>query len=196
MTALWVALGLAWAVIAALCVVVLALARQVGVLHQRVAPAGALLSTQGPRTGEHPPQISAASLDGTLHGLGGTHSLDRPLLTLFVSPDCPLCKRLLPIVDHFARAERIDVLIAGDDEAARLNLLADTYAIARDRFINSSELGRIWGVDKLPHAVLLDHEGRIVGRGLVNSREHLESLIVSLETGHRSIQQWRDAEAA
>jgi NADPH:quinone reductase-like Zn-dependent oxidoreductase len=43
-------------------------------------------------------------------------------------------------------------------------------------------------VDKLPHAVLIDAAGTVVARGLVNSREHLESLVVAQETGFGSVQ--------
>ena len=37
-----------WVLVIVLALVVLALARQVGVLHERVAPAGALQPTSGP----------------------------------------------------------------------------------------------------------------------------------------------------
>ena len=38
-----------WCLVIALAVVVIALARQVGLLHERVSPAGALLPTNGPK---------------------------------------------------------------------------------------------------------------------------------------------------
>ncbi|MCI0517740.1 MAG: methylamine dehydrogenase accessory protein MauD, partial [Woeseiaceae bacterium] len=41
-----------WFVVIALVVVVIALARQVGLLHERVSPAGALLPTNGPKVGD------------------------------------------------------------------------------------------------------------------------------------------------
>jgi len=43
-------------------------------------------------------------------------------------------------------------------------------------------------VGKLPYAVLIDASGVIRAKGLVNSREHLESLIVAEETGFGTIQ--------
>ena len=45
-------------------------------------------------------------------------------------------------------------------------------------------------MDKLPHAVLIDHDGKIVSKGLVNSREHLESLVVAHEMGLESVQDY------
>ncbi len=41
-----------WVLVIVLALIVLALARQVGILHERVAPAGALMPTSGPKVGE------------------------------------------------------------------------------------------------------------------------------------------------
>ncbi len=49
-------------------------------------------------------------------------------------------------------------------------------------------------VDKLPYAVLLDDLGVIAAKGLVNSREHFESLIIAKETGFASIQSYLKAQ--
>jgi hypothetical protein len=45
-------------------------------------------------------------------------------------------------------------------------------------------------VAKLPYAVLIDEAGKLVSTGLVNTREHLESLFVAKERGVSSIQQF------
>ncbi len=68
-------------------------------------------------------------------------------------------------------------------------MIAD-LGVAGMPFVNGSEAGRAFQVDKLPHAVLLDHEGVIISKGLVNSREHLESLVVSHEMGLKSVQDY------
>jgi hypothetical protein len=47
-TPMTISLGLLWVVVIVLSLAVLALARQVGILHERVAPAGALLHGAGP----------------------------------------------------------------------------------------------------------------------------------------------------
>ena len=46
------------------------------------------------------------------------------------------------------------------------------------------------GIGRLPHAVLIDAEGIIRSKGIVNSREHLESLLVAQETGYASMQDY------
>ncbi len=43
-------------------------------------------------------------------------------------------------------------------------------------------------VSKLPFAVLLDRDGKVAAKGLVNSREQLESLFTASETGIPSYQ--------
>ena len=54
----------------------------------------------------------------------------------------------------------------------------------------SSELGMTYRVSKLPYAVLIDEEGRIRAKGLVNTREHLESIIEAKQMGVASIQDY------
>ena len=178
---------LSWIVIAILAAVSLALARQIGVLHARVAPAGALLGAASPRPGERAPVVAAVSLAGMPVTLGG--AAGGPLrLFLFVSPDCPMCKLVLPAARSLAEAERIALFAVGDDAPATLDAFARAQGIDPAAMVNSAELGRSWQVDRLPHAVLLAADGTVAARGLVNSREQLESLLVAHESGVPTIQ--------
>lgn len=105
LTVLIVSQILSWVVILGLGIALLALARQVGVLHVRVAPAGALLTGKGPVVGEPAPVLDAMTLEGAALAIGKPFSAGRNLLLLFVSPHCPLCKDLIPIAKNFARTE-------------------------------------------------------------------------------------------
>ena len=49
---------------------------------------------------------------------------------------------------------------------------------------------QLWGVAKLPYAVLLDEQGKVASLGLVNTREHLESLFEAKERGVASLQDY------
>ena len=60
-------------------------------------------------------------------------------------------------------------------------------------YLFGPEVGMAFQVGKLPYAVLIDREGVIRAKGLVNSREHLESLAVAEETGYGSIQAYLKA---
>ncbi len=110
MTPVTVTLVLLWVVVICLSVAVLALARQVGVLHERVAPAGALISGSGPGVGEKSPRIEVHALAGNAITIGAALATGKALLMLFVSQTCPICKKLIPIALDFARSERLDVL--------------------------------------------------------------------------------------
>jgi hypothetical protein len=57
-------------------------------------------------------------------------------------------------------------------------------------FVNSSLVGRTYHVDRLPHAVLIGEDGTLLSKALVNSREHLESLVTAHEMGVVSVQDY------
>ncbi len=123
-------------------------------------------------------------------GLGATLAPGRALLMLFVSSTCPICKKLIPIAKNFARSERLDVLFVGDADAAEQRKLVAQFELDERCFVNGPQVGMAYRVDKLPYAVLLDDAGRIAAKGLVNSREHFESLIVAKESGYATIQSY------
>lgn len=179
---------LSWVVIALLIVAMLALARQVGVLHMRVAPAGALTTAGGPAVGESAPAVPAIALDGTKQTVGG-HAHGVPLrLLMFVSATCPLCKALIPMAKSFAHDERVQLTFIGDDSPQAQREMIARHGLGSYLFVNGPEVGQAFEVGKLPYAVLLDEHGTILSKGLVNSREHLESLVIAHEMGVRSVQ--------
>jgi methylamine dehydrogenase accessory protein MauD len=189
-TALIVGQVLAWLVILILGVALLALARQVGVLHMRVAPAGALQTSGGPAVGGKAPAIPAKTLDGQDVVVGGPASGVPLRLLMFVSATCPLCKNLIPAARSFARDERVELTFVGDDDIAVQRAMVEAQGLAGFRFVNGPQVGQAFEVAKLPYAVLLDADGAILSKGLVNSREHLESLIVAHELGIATVQDY------
>jgi methylamine dehydrogenase accessory protein MauD len=52
-----------------------------------------------------------------------------------------------------------------------------------------------YGVAKLPYAVLIDEDGIVAAQGLVNTREHLESLFEAQRRGVASIQEYLEGKA-
>lgn len=179
-----------WIAIIALAVAVLALARQVGVLHERIAPVGALALGRGPQTGEVAPRITVRTLAGGAAEIGGPLPGGALRLLFFVSPTCPICKSLLPAVKSFAESEKLDLLLLGDGDLEEQRQMAQRHGLAPERFANAPEAGRAFQVAKLPYAVLVNELGVIAAQGLVNSREHLESLVTAHELGLRSVQEY------
>ena len=195
MTAALVVDILLWLLVGLLTVAVLALARQVGVLSQRVAPAGALTPTTGPKVGELTDPLEVDDLAGSRVTIGGTRS-EGAVLVLFISPTCPVCKALLPAAKSLARTEDLALVFASDGfDTARHRTFASDVGIDRHPYVISQELGLRYSVSRLPFAVLIGADGVLRGRGLVNTREHLESLLESWRAGVASLQDYlRDAQ--
>ena len=181
---------LLWGLVILLTVMVLALARQVGVLNDRVAPAGALTPTSGPKIGEITEEIGTTDLEGNTINIGGT-STASSVLVLFISPTCPVCKTLVPTAISLSNHEQIDLIFASDGGSIFEH---QTYVkdLALDNFpyVLSESLGIHYGVSKLPFALLIDDDGILSGKGLVNTREHLESLVEARETGISTLQEY------
>lgn len=183
---------LSWIVILVLALAVLALVRQVGVLHERIAPLGALTTRTAVAVGETAPEFDVADLSGRKLHLGGRQADGRGQLLLFVSPVCPMCKKLLGAVRSFAGAERrgVGVVLVGDGEPGAHRELVAEHRLEGVPLVLSPMVGITLGIGKLPHAVLIDAEGTLRSSGIVNSREHLESLLVAGETGYASMQDY------
>ena len=180
-----------WIGLLVLGVVCIALARQIGVLHQRIAPAGALSLRQPLKVGDPTPEMTLTALDGSAVQIGGARG-GRGQLLLFLAPDCKICEALLPAVRSAQGAERqwLDIVLASDGESGRHAEFVREKHLGKFPYVVSEHLGRSYGVAKLPYAVLIDESGKLSSTGLVNTREHLESLFVAKETGVSNIQQF------
>ena len=189
--ALLVSSVLLWIVVLVMAVVIFALVRQIGVLYERVAPAGALMLNRTLGVGQEAPRVVAPRLDGgTLEA--GAPAPGRSQLLFFLAPDCPLCKSLLPAVISAARAERdwLDLVFASDGDTTQHAELVRRHGLQGFPYLLSEVLGRSYGVSKLPYGVLVDEQGRIASLGIVNSREHLDSLFEAKERKVASIQEF------
>jgi methylamine dehydrogenase accessory protein MauD len=195
--ALLVSNALLWGLVVALALVVLALTRQIGILHERIAPVGALAVERGPKVGEAAPEMALPSLGGGDVRVGGRDAGGRRTLLFFLSPSCPVCKTLLPTLER---------IVGEDTDGTRLVYASDgtpeehadfvrEHGLANADYVLSETLGLHFEVSKLPYAVLIDADGVIRAKGLVNTREHVESLFEAerLEVG--SLQHYIERES-
>ena len=157
MTSWWaVAFVVQWLLVVVLCVIVVALARQVGTLHLRLGPRGALeVDAEGPALGEAPPPRPAGLDGGGRAMLGGPGA---PRLVLFVSPTCPICEEVKPSVPAAASSAGLAAQVVHDPDAERW-----------------------WNVPGTPFAVVLDRTGVVRAKGTVNNLEQLEGLVDTAE---------------
>ena len=168
------------AAVAVLGAVVLSLARQIGVLHERTAPAGAALSRARQTQSLDPNTLTVTNLKGTTAPLrdfaGG-----RGLAILFIGPDCPVCKALLP---RFEPAlENIDLLpcyaggTGSHDVQARY---AAAHALDSARYFTGTELALALQIMHTPTLVVIDSDGRVTMRETLRGPAHLEAAAAQL----------------
>jgi hypothetical protein len=155
MTGWWVvAFVVQWALVIVLVVVVAALAREVGTLHLRLGPRGALeIDTEGPQVGGAPDPIPARGVDGSAIELGGPGA---PRLVLFSSPSCPICAEVAPGVPVAATTAGLVPQIVYDPAAEEA-----------------------FDVPGTPFVVVLDELGIVRAKGTVNNLEQVEGLVDS-----------------
>jgi methylamine dehydrogenase accessory protein MauD len=167
-----------------------ALARQIGVLYERIAPMGALVTDSGPKLGEAAPKFELPALNGARISIGGERPKSQ--LLFFLSPTCPVCKKLLPILRSAAQAERewLDVVLASDGEATQHLAFYGEAKLNEFPYVLSADLGMTYRVSRLPYAVLMDERGIIRAKGMINTREHLESLFNAKELGVGTVQDY------
>ena len=149
----WLAAGLAVALLglAALGVVVMALAREVGMLRLAADPRGALeVAHEGPEVGGRTALAERFELAPGRIGLA-----------VFSSDGCGLCRALAPAVQAFGRDPR--VALRTFDEVAD----ADAWAAA--------------DIPGSPFAVALDGDGTVLAKGTFNTGAQLESVLAAAE---------------
>jgi methylamine dehydrogenase accessory protein MauD len=190
MTSITISNALLWVLMLGVIVALWALARQVGILYERVAPMGALITDAGPKLGEASPQFDLPSLSGTTIAIGGERPKSQ--LIFFLSPTCPVCKKLLPILRSASQAEKgwLDVVVASDGDSTQHLAFYRDAKLEQFPYVLSADLGMTYRVSRLPYAVLLDEHGVIRAKGLINNREQLESLFNAKEIGVASVQDY------
>lgn len=106
-----------WVVQVITVLTLLALARQVGLLHLRLRPIGPGSLEEGVPVGIHVDLSNARSLAGKPLEVWGDSDL---AIVLFVSPQCSLCKTVLEGARRLQKTEReLSVIPAVDNEAGK-----------------------------------------------------------------------------
>jgi methylamine dehydrogenase accessory protein MauD len=190
-----VAISLSWLAIIGLLVTVLALTRQIGLLHERIRPVGALSLGKVIKVGDEAPVFNLPSLTGGALSLAGFDAGGLSTLLFFLSPTCPVCKTLLPVLKSAQAKERawLRVILASDgDEAEQLSFIR-REGLNEFPYLLSPEVGMSYQIAKLPYGVLIDASGKVTAHGLINTREHLDSLFEAKSLGYATVQQFHAA---
>jgi methylamine dehydrogenase accessory protein MauD len=188
---------LLWVLVIALAAIILALVRQIGVLHERLGPVGALLLKRGLKVGEPVPALSLTDLSGRSVMIGASADGGRSTLLVFLSPTCPVCKLLLPVLKSSRTHESdwLEVILASDGAEDEHRSYVAANGLGGIPYVLSAELGMSFQVERLPYAAVIDEGGVLRARGLINSREHLESLFEAKRLGVASLQEYLESNA-
>lgn len=163
-----------WGVVAALGVLVVALAREIGALHLRLGPRGALeIDGEGPELGAVVPPIEVEDLGGAATTLGGA---GRMRLLLFASPACEPCRDVVPAVGPLADNHLSTAVVT---DAPRT--LLDPWRRLGATVLLSTEAFVAYSVPGTPFAVVLGEDGRVLAKGTANNPEQLEGLVTTAE---------------
>ena len=90
----------------------------------------------------------------------------------------------------------IDVVLASDGMELDHAAFVQAYQLQQLPYVVSELLGKTYGVSKLPYAVVIDENGQLASSGIINSREHLDSLFEAKERRLPSIQAYLDSKVA
>jgi methylamine dehydrogenase accessory protein MauD len=168
-----------WLAVAVLGVLVVALAREVGALHLRLGPRGALeIDTEGPDLGAVVPPLVATALDGRPARVGGEGPMR---LYLFASPTCGICRDVLPAMNALLRRGVEGAVLA---EAPTRDLWG--WVDLGVAVVSSPESFVAYGVPGTPYAIVLDERGSVAAKGTPNDPAQLEGL---LDTARRRVEE-------
>src|ERR1700752_28420 len=180
-----------WLIVILLTLATILLARQVSLLYRRLGPAPARMENEGPDVDKVPGPVAALTLVGLPVTIGGLR--DIPQLLVFVSANCLTCEALTPAIRTVWKRENdiveiLTVCMTPDEALARTfikrNKLYEVPCIA------TGELGHQYRIQNPPYGVLLNREGVVITKGVVNNLDHIESLLSAAETGHASAQSY------
>lgn len=173
-----------WALVAALALAVLALARQLGTLHLRLGPRGALeMDEEGPPLGEAPEPLDVHDVEGRPVTLGGP---GEPQFLLFVSPECPVCRDVLPSVRVVAGGGAMRPYVVSDAAPGHGAAGIPERTPAGVPLVAAPEAARAYGVPGTPYAVALDATGVVRAKGTINNLEQMEGLV---DTARRRVRE-------
>lgn len=154
MTGIWmVSYVLLWLTVLALGFSVVALLRQIGVLHTRIAPMGIHFAGEGPELDEPAPTVAGIDYQASPY-----------TLLAFTSPTCEICATLKPALQRLSRGYReIDLQLVDHD--------VDPTIFSDFR------------VRSTPYLIAIDADGIVRSRGVANTLDQVEEMLAEVLAG-------------
>lgn len=151
MTGIWLISYLAlWFTVLILGFSVVALLRQIGVLHTRVAPMGIHFAGEGPELDEPAPTMDSVDYASSPY-----------TLLAFTSPTCEICSTLKPALKRLSRSyDEIDLRIV--DHETEASSFSD------------------FRVRSTPYLIAIDADGVVRSRGVANTLDQVEEMLAEV----------------
>lgn len=169
----YVSYGLLWLVVVSLAILVVLVYRHFGLMAMET---GEGVSRDGLGVGRVAPPVRG--FDGRAEEAHWAHSTERPSLLLFASPECEPCVSVLPYVRSLAGEVSVTSIVAGDThDAARMQeAIGATFGAIAE---GSEEIFDLYRVKATPFGFVVGTDGRIRSKGLCNSKQNLQHLLVA-----------------
>jgi methylamine dehydrogenase accessory protein MauD len=184
-----------WLVVFVLAFLLAGSLRQLGLLQLRLGDdPGALITDTGLERGVQAPDFVAQDTE-TGEPVTLSELPPAPRLLVFASPGCLSCRELMPGLNEVRKTRRGEfdflVICRGDIESCRgfgrMNRVEAPMVVD-----SNGQIEKDYMVTLTPFAYLLDHEGRVVIRGVANDWRQLESLLD--QEGTLQAGKWVDVE--
>jgi methylamine dehydrogenase accessory protein MauD len=176
-----------WVIVILILIYLIALTRQIGILHMRVSPTGARMTSEGLKVGEYAPFQVLTTIKGTPVHL--SHKNELGTILLFISVDCPGCVGLVDSLQSiiYDLPEQI-VLVFSTAGTQEVEKFIDIYELHNLPVVISSEVANAFQIEGVPYGFAIDSTGIIRGKGITNTVEHTESLANTIKYGIPSME--------
>lgn len=192
MNELWVASYVVlWTIVAGLSVILVGVLRQLGVIALRLGPEpGALITREGLERGALAPDFAAGDVR-TGHPVRLGDFRGQRVLLVFVTPTCIACRQIASDVNDLSRARRgdLEAIVVCYGSAVTCGEFASAYRLKTPLLVDATNaIAESYDVRMTPFGYLIDEDGVVRIRGVVNSFAQLEALIE--EEGTVNPQPW------
>jgi methylamine dehydrogenase accessory protein MauD len=196
MTALVVSVVVLWVLVLLLSIIVILLYRQFGLLY---IGSGRRIRMTGLAVGKHAPNGLNLTVEGQDRELSwATAEAGRGTVLIFGGPLCPLCETLVQELDEAVRAlgHLVDFIFvdrhSAHDEDHEPRALPETrlwqYAVSENGAAHDA-----FDVVASPYAFLIDANGIVVAKDIVNSADGLAALVETASKNGRIAFQMQSA---
>jgi len=137
-----------------------------------------MMTNEGLEIGKLAPEVEATDFRGRRFRLGIQQ--EKAALLVFISPTCGACSELAPALRSIWKGEQeiadLFLVSIGGDQVANAEFIT-RHKLGDIPYFISQGLGVKYKVMSPPYALLIDKEGVVRAKGIVNHFEHLESLL-------------------